>query len=224
MNFKMWITGSICVGACSLPCFAVAPPGPPFTNGDGTSANNGMKHVSIDLVGKSVSIHLAEQPTTPVTMTRGHGLDYTPDKFNVLQDVYFNAQHGWLPGGILSPPPGQSFWIKRTGIMQPPGSTFAGYEGGNMVEGMAAWTMDPIYTTDGFVWEWDGAMQHDYFTADQPGDYSMSIEVYVGDANGIPAADFMPAAIDFEFVAVPEVSAWALLLLTTIGMFMKRRR
>ena len=197
------------------PASAAMPPMPGLTNGDGTVANNGMKHAAISLADTTLAVHIDTPPATPVTMMSGVGTDYTPDKFDVLEDVYFNAQYGWVPSGLFSPPAGAGIWIKRTGVTQPAGAMLRVYEGGNMTEGMAAWTMNEIYTSDGFAWQWDGAMQHDYYVADRVGDYSMLFEVYVGDASGAPLDGYTPAMTTFEFRAVPEPSTW---LLAAVGV------
>lgn len=42
--------------------------------------------------------------------------------------------------------------------------------------------MNEIYTHDGFRWQWDRAMQHDYYTANKAGSYAMEFKVYVGDS------------------------------------------
>lgn len=199
----------------ALPCWAATPPMPGMTNGDGTTANNGMKHASISLEDTTLSVHVDAPPATPVTMMSGYGVDFEPGKFDVLENVNFNAQYGWVPSGLFSPPFGAGIWIKRTAATQPAGSVFRVYEGGNMTEGMAAWTMNEIYTHDGFTWSWDGAMQHDYYVADKVGDYSMSLDIYVGDSSGVPLDGYTPGSATFEFRVVPEPSAW---LLAVLGM------
>ncbi len=207
----------------ALPTSAAMPPMPGLTNGDGTTANNGMKHAGISLDGTAVSVHVDTPPATPVTMMSGFGADYEPAKFDVLEDLYFNAQYGWVPSGVFSPPLGAGIWIKRTGVTQPAGSTFRVYEGGNMTEGMAAWTMNQVYSYDGFAWSWDGAMQHDYYVADRVGDYSMSFEVYVGDSSGEPLDGYTAGNTTFEFRVVPEPATWLLALIGIVGPVRWRR-
>lgn len=206
--------------AFSAPCFAVMPPMPGMTSGSG---DNGMKHAGIGLSGATLSVSIADPPIAPVTMTSGFGVDYTPNKFDVLEDVHFNAQHGWLPNGFISLPAERAIWIERSGVTQPAGSTFKIYEGGNMTEGMGTWTMNEIYSSNGFKWQWDAAMQHDYYTADQLGNYSLSFNVYVGDLSGVADTNFTPTTAVFEFVVVPEPSALGLVILGAMGLFMKRR-
>lgn len=223
MNLRLFSLALISAISVAHPGFAVAPPMPPLTNGDGNVACNGMKHVNISLTDTVLSIHVDDPPPAPVTMASGFGVDYTPDKFNVLEDVYFNAQHGWLPDGIFSPPAGGSIWVRRVAATQPVGSTFRVYEGGNAMEGIGAWSMNEIYSHDDFIWQWDGAMQHDYFTANQAGDYSMTFEVYVGDSVGEAFSEYTPATTTFQFTAVPEPSAALLLLCGLLGFRRFRR-
>lgn len=223
MNFRICIAALILASSMALPGLATAPPMPPLTNGDGNVAHNGMKHANITLEDTALSIHIDDPPPAPVTMISGHGADYTPAKFDVLEDVHFNAQYGWLPGGIFSPPSETSIWIKRTAATQPAGSIFKVYEGGNMTEGMAAWTMNEIYTHDDFIWQWDGAMQHDYFVGDRVGDYSMSFEVYIGDSSGNALPSYSSASTTFSFQVVPEPSTWVLATWGIVVFILRRR-
>lgn len=203
--------------------FAVEPPMPSMTNGDGNMAHNGMKHVGVSLHdGTLIHMHISNAPPAPVTMMSGFGVDYTPAKFDVLENTYFNAQYGWVVEGIVSPPAGSSIWMKRTVATQPVGSAFHVYEGGMGME-MAMWTMNEIYATDGAIWQWDGMMQHDYYTADQPGDYSMSFEVYVGDSTGTPLVGYTPGMATFQFTAVPEPGTAVLMLCALLGLGSRRR-
>lgn len=224
MKFRILINTVLLTFVAAYPAAGTAPPMPPDTNG-GSPANDGMKHINISLTGSVVGVTASDPPASPVTMLSGFGDEYTPSKFDVLEDVYFNAQHGWLsPGGFLVDlPPGASIWMKRTGATQPAGSTFKVYEGGNAAEGMASWSMNEIYAANGDVWQWDGAMQHDYFTADMLGDYSMSFEVYVGDAVGDQVAGTTSATTTFQFQVVPEPTACVMALLGSLGLLFRRR-
>lgn len=202
----------------------VSPPPPPMTNG-GDVSNNGMRHLNVAISGSVLSIHSTSPPVTPLTMMSSHGIDYSPDKFNVLEDVYFNAQNGWLPDGLFTELPAEgAIWIKRTSASQPVGGRLRVFEGGNMTEGMDAWTMSELYAFDGATWRWDGAMQHDYYTADMPGAYAMSFEVYVGDGNGDPIAGYEPASTTVNFVAVPEPAALTLVGVAGSLLVMIQRR
>ncbi|MCC7086474.1 MAG: PEP-CTERM sorting domain-containing protein [Pirellulales bacterium] len=202
--------------------FAVDPPMPGMTNGDGIVAHNGMKHANVSLAGTVVDVQVDATPPTPVTMMSGFGTDYTPAKFDVLENSYFNAQYGWMLSGIASPPSGSSVWIKRTNATQPAGSAFHVYEAGMGME-MAMWTMNEIYASDGALWQWDGMMQHDYYTADRPGVYSMSFEVYVGDSMGMPLAGYTHGAATFQFTAVPEPGTAVLMLCGLLCLGLRRR-
>ncbi|MCA9263357.1 MAG: PEP-CTERM sorting domain-containing protein [Planctomycetales bacterium] len=203
---------------------AEIPPAPPFTNGSGDPAMNGMKHAGVAFTGTGIEVHLAESPPSPVVMTPSGGRDFTPDKFDVLEQGYFNGQHGWLPEGVFNGlPQGASIWIQRTGASQPPGAAFHVYEGGNMTQGMDTWTMQEVYA-DGTPWQWDGLMQHDYFVVDRPGQYSMSFDVYVGDSQGIPWSGLSAGSTTLSFVAVPEPTALFSVLLGGLMLRGRRRR
>ena len=202
----------------AMPAVAqVVPQGPPNTSGSGDA---GMKHAAVTFSDSAVGVSIAATPSSPVVMTDdGFGKDFTAPKFDVLEDVYYNAQHGWNPDAFLSLPAEHSLWIKRTGATQPAGSTFKVYEGGNMIaETMGDWSMTEIYAADGDIWQWDAVMQHDYFTADIPGAYSMSFEVYVGDSSGVADTAYTPATATFAFSVVPEPSTLVLALLASFGL------
>ncbi len=208
----------------AVPAFAATPPMPPWTNGDGNPANNGMKHALVSPPDSSgaLSVHQQVPPATPVTMMSGHGVDFDP-LFDVLEGRYFNSQYGWLPEGILVPPTGSGVWIKRTGLIAPAGATLKVYEGGTG-GAMSSWTMNEIYAADGDAWLWDRVMQHDLYVADLPGAYGMSFEVYLGDATtGLPTAGYTPGTTTFEFIVpVPEPASW-MLALVGLGVAAVRR-
>lgn len=223
---KLHLTVLSCAALFSLAtaCLAQMPPMPGMTNGDGDPANNGMKHslVAFGQGASEISVHAEEPPATPVTMASGFGVNYASE-FDVLEDRYFNSQYGWLPGGILVPPAGSEVWIKRSGKTMPDGATLKVYEGGRGME-MASWTMDELYANDGDIWLWDRVMQHDLYVADKPGQYTMSFEVYFGDAvTGEPMLGYAPGAVTFAFNAVPSPTSLALLTLAPI-VFAGRKR
>ena len=226
LKVSMGVVASLLASAS----WAVAPPMPPATSGSG---DGGMKHALVSVSGTTVSVHISEPPTdvapaSPVVMTSGHGVDYDPGKFDVLEGVSFNAQYGWLPGSALTLPTDRAIWIERTGAMQPAGSAFHVYEGGMgmtndaLMEGMPYWTMDEIYANDGDQWQWDGRMQHDYYTADMPGSYAMSFRVYVGDLTGAEDVTYTPGTATLQFRVVPEPATWALAVLGVAGTLARR--
>jgi hypothetical protein len=193
---------------------------PAFTSGSG---DNGMKHAMVSLSGTTLSVHTELTPTVPLTLLSGHGIDYTPAKFDVLENTFFNAQYGWIPAGFISLPANRTLWIERTGATQPAGSSFATYEGGNLAEGMAAWNMQAIHAVDGDLWQWDGMMQHDYYTADLAGAYAMHFNVYVGDLAGQPDPTYTPASTHFAFTVVPEPASGVLASLAMLGFATRKR-
>lgn len=196
---------------------AQLPPLPPMTNGNGNPADNGMKHALVGFDGAQLTVHVADPPRSPVTMISGIGAKFDTN-FDVLEDRYFNSQHGWLPDGILVPPPGAEIWIRRTGLIAPAGATLKIHEGG-MGNVMPSWTMQEIYSADGDIWKWDRIMQHDLFVADKPGEYSMSFQVYFGNATtGAPLPEYGSAETSLSFRApVPEPASIALLLVALVA-------
>ncbi|MCA9241390.1 MAG: hypothetical protein KDA37_14375 [Planctomycetales bacterium] len=202
---------------------AQLPPLPPMTNGDGNPANNGMKHALVSFEGAGLAVHVAQPPASPVTMTSGVGRSYDAP-FDLLEGRYFNSQHGWLPEGILVPPTGADVWIKRVSASAPTGASFRVYEGG-MGNGMANWSVQEVYAADGDAWKWDREMQHDLFVADLPGRYSMTFEVYLGDATtGAPLSQYGSATTTLRFTTpVPEPTTSLLALATVAGLLGSRR-
>ncbi len=206
--------------------FGQLPPLPPMTNGDGNPANNGMKHVMVgyDSESQQLSVRVDDPPASPVTMTSGFGMSFD-SKFDVLEDRYFNSQHGWLPTGLWLPPAGADVWIKRSSATMPDGATLAVYEGG-MGPALPNWSMQPLYANDGDIWKWDLLMQHDLFVVDQPGEYSMTFEIYMGDlTTGERLDGYESASTTLRFqTPVPEPTTGAMLLMAAIGCFFCRRR
>lgn len=236
MKYSLLLFSLVLFGCPKSSATEFMPPMPGMTSG---SMQNGMKHAEVSQAGSTLSVHVAEPPLdiappSPVVMRSGYGADFMhspqagdsfpdPNKFDVLEDVFFNAQYGWLPQGFFNLPAGSFLWIERTNAVQPAGSNFQVYEAGNGAEGMGAWSMNAIYTHDGFRWQWDGAMQHDYYTADLPGQYSMSFSVYVGDSMGEPLGSFTPANATLEFQVVPEPSSLLLGVLGSTVCCIRRR-
>lgn len=220
MRFSLSLVATVLVAVSNTNAWAVAyniMPG--MTSGSG---DNGMKHALVSQLDTALNAHIEVPPATPVVMMSAFGVDYTPAKFDVLENRFFNAQYGWLPSGFFTLPSGSSLWIERTGMTKPAGSTFKVYEAG-MGNQMMSWTMNEIYSGDGFRWQWDGVMQHDFYVADVPGSYSMLFTVYVGDSAGNPWPGYTPASTSFEFLAVPEPASILLMLVGGIAICSRRR-
>lgn len=203
------------------------PPMPPMTNGDGNPANNGMKHILLSFDGTDLLAHVDEPPATPVTMMSAFGVDYAAS-FDVLEDHYFNSQHGWLQESPIIPPAGSDLWIKRTSATMPAGATFQVFEGGMGMD-MNTWTMAEIHTELGAPWKWDRVMQHDLYVADLPGEYSMTFEVYLGDSTtGKPLARYGATTATLHFTTpVPEPSTAVIGFVATAavaGIWSQKRR
>lgn len=217
------ITSFVVLSITTLsPAFGGMPLGPGQTSGSG---DYGMKHAAVTLTGNTLGVTVPAPPASPVVMTdHGFSNDYTAPKFSVLENVYYNAQHGWNADSFVTLPSDRFLWIERTGVTQPSGSTFQVYDGGNMIsETMDDWAMTQIYLTNGEIWQWDGDMQHDYFTADTVGSYSMSFKLYVGDASGVEDTSFYSSAATFEFSVVPEPSSLALSCFAALSWLRRSR-
>ena len=78
---------------------------------------------------------------------------------------------------------------------------------------------------DGDLWLWDLEMQHYLYVADLPGEYSMSFELFVGDAvTAAPLAGYTPAAATLAFVVpAPEPASALLAGLALVGFAARRK-
>jgi len=167
-----------------------------------------MHHILINFDGTDITLD-APDLDEPLPL-RNFGETLNPPA-NVLEGKAYNDQYGWLANGIFSPPsePIQTaFWIRV--VSQSPG--LETYQGG-MRPITPNHTFAPIFETDGApdIWQWNGTMTHNWYAAAQPGDYTATYEVYVGDLAGTPVSGFGSDTVTFTWRYVPEPAAAVLL-------------
>lgn len=108
---------------------------------------------------------------------------------SVLNGLAVNAQFGWLASGFFSLPAGSGVFVRA--IHQDAG--LVAYDG---------FTFDPIFGTDGSsdVWQWSGAMTHNWYGVSSPGLYEATYEVYVGDSSGASLDGWTGALVELSWV------------------------
>jgi MYXO-CTERM domain-containing protein len=174
-----------------------------------------MIHADVAFDGSALSV--AYEGTGPVSLLT-YGQSYA-NQFAVLDGTYYNAQIGWRPAGTISLPTDRFVWIEvldqSAGLMT--------YEGGRM-NNMMAQTMNPLFGTGGSdtKWRWGGLMTHNWYAVTDPGDYSATYRVYLGDGNGAMDTAYAAAEVTFTWTAVPAPSAAGLLAFG--GLVATRRR
>jgi hypothetical protein len=135
------------------------------------SLGGSMLHLLIEQDGDSVVIDYETPLSGPIEMFRYPGEMYA-GAASVLDDTYYSGRFGWLANGFFNLPAGSGVFVENVG-------TTIG------VRVYDAFSFAPILGTDGsdIVWEWSGAMTHNWYSVDGPGEYSATYRVYVGDAS-----------------------------------------
>ena len=136
-----------------------------------------MSHVLVSLYQQRVYISLERPDEVPLTM-RNYQERYSGSA-GVLDRSGYNAQFGWLANGFISLPSDAAMWIES--IDQTP--ELRTFEQG---------TFAPIFGTAGSssLWEWDGSMVHNWYSAVAIGDYTATYRVFVGEVDGSPYPGF----------------------------------
>ena len=174
-----------------------------------------MVHVMIDFDGTDLHAHA---DTTPLSM-----IDYGDTHFapaNVLDGKYISSQYGFLADGFITLPEGGAIWIEM--VSATPG--IEAYEGG-MRNARQNHTYAPIFGTAGSpaAWKWGGTMHHPWFAAEDFGSYSMTLNLYMGDADtGAPLDGFGSQSVTLNWQTVPAPTTSA--LLGVCGILGLRRR
>jgi len=188
-----------------------------------------MSHVLVSLYQQRVYISLERPDEVPLTMRNYH--ERYSGNAGVLDRSGYNAQFGWLANGFISLPSDAAMWIES--IDQTPG--LRAFEQG---------TFAPIFGTSGSstLWEWDGSMVHNWYSAFAIGDYTATYRVFVGELDGSPYPGFTGGQITLGWTypaggldstggrytdvrAVRQVPATgASLVLAAAGVFGVRRR
>ncbi len=158
-----------------------------------------MSHVNIGVSGGQVLVFKDDPSIVPNMI----GPDAFDAPFSVLNGKGYNAQFGWtalFPFDLQ----GDLIWIEL--LDQTPGlqsfqGGFASNAGGTGLPDPGDQPMAPIFGTFGSpnIWNWSGSMTHNWYAATEPGDYSATYQVYVGDSLGVTNNAYTPAQVTFEF-------------------------
>ena len=179
-----------------------------------------MEHIMISMdANNGLHAHVMTDASNPVEMRRFEGETYDANA-SALNNQYYSDQYGWALDGIVNPGLGNSIWIEIT-------SQSAGlstYDGGMRMM-IPMQTFDPIWGTAGSepIWQWDGMMQHNWYSAAELGDYEASYRVYIGDSMGVEAAGFTDTNVTLNFRAVPSPSGLAMLGMGTLIATRRKR-
>ncbi len=157
-----------------------------------------MSHVQIGVTGGQVLVFKDDPGLIPEMI----GPDAFDAPFSVLNGKGYNAQFGWtalFPFDLH----GDLIWIRV--IEQSEGlQTFEGgwaEDNGTGIPDPNDQSMIPIFETFGStdIWSWSGSMTHNWYAVTEPGEYSATYEVYVGDASGAINTAYTPAQVTFDF-------------------------
>ena len=178
-----------------------------------------MEHIMISMTGTDLQAHVNTDASNPIEMLRFVGETYDANA-SALNDQYYSDQYGWVLDGIVDPGFGNSIWIELT-------SQTAGletYEGGRRMM-IGSQSFDPIFGTAGSAmnWQWSGMMTHNWYAAENLGDYEANYRIYVGDATGQAVAGFGEAAVTLNFQAVPTPGSLSILGLGSLIATRRRR-
>ncbi len=155
-----------------------------------------MLHLLIEQDGQSLVVDFETHVGEPVELYTYPGETYS-GAASVLEETYYSGQYGWLANGFFNLPGGSGVFIENLGTT--PGLSV--YD---------AFTYAPILGTDGTsdVWQWSGQMTHNWYSATEPGVYSATYRVYVGDAaTGEPVAGWAHAELTLEWIVPTDCLA-----------------
>ncbi len=166
-----------------------------------------------------------------------------PD-WTVLNSKHINAQLGWMTtdAGSWTVPSGLAVWIKTLSVTGP--GVLEVYEGGQGVMSallpMSAHSLDPILGS-GQAWKWfdpdvvagltappfpasgSGIMVHNWYATTTPGQYDVTYQVYVGDAEtGAADGGYTPADVTVTYI--PEPATLSVLMLCGMSALGRGRR
>jgi len=147
-----------------------------------------MLHLLVSQDGNGVAVEFETPATGPIEMFRYPGEMYA-GAASVLDDTYYSGRYGWLANGFFNLPAGSGVFVENLG-------TSAG------LSVYDAFSFAPILGTDGSgdVWQWSGAMTHNWYSADGPGQYVAQYRVYVGDAaTGVELSGWGDAFVSLEW-------------------------
>ncbi len=147
-----------------------------------------MKHVLVFLNNNAISVEIEDGlPDERVELIRYPGESYDGDAA-VLNDRPYSGRYGWLAGHFINLPGDTAIWIEA--LAQSPG--LATYE---------ALSFDPIFGTAGTeaLWQWSGAMTHNWYVGSRLGYFDAAYRVFVGDLQGEPLVNYTPGEITLHW-------------------------
>ncbi len=170
-----------------------------------------MKHIAVSLDGSNVvaTPNLDDSPLELINFDESH---FSPA--DVLDGKAYNDQYGWIYEGFTIPDAGDAIWIE----LESQSSGMETFEGG-MRPMKASHTYDPIFGTDGSdnAWRFDRMMTHNWYAVTDPGEYSATYNIYVGDeSTGDANLAFNPTSVTLTWTHVPEPASALLLSLGAI--------
>lgn len=149
-----------------------------------------MSHLLVSVFNRQVFVSFESPHMAEVVMQRGESFTGPAAALNARG---YNAQFGWLANGFIALPDGAGVFVRTVETS----------------------TRISVYTESGFapilgsggsdpVWEWNGAMVHNWYAASQPGRHRVVHEVFVGDAFGAPLAGWTPGLVELSFLYNPS--------------------
>jgi hypothetical protein len=144
-----------------------------------------MSHVLVSVFQQSVYLTLESPDMGTVTMQEGQGFT---GPASVLNGTGYNGQFGWLANGFIALPPGSGMFVRT-------------FDGSPWISVYTQSGFDPILGTRGSdpVWQWDGAMVHNWYATGVHGDHTITHEVFVGDQLGRPLDGWTAGVIELQF-------------------------
>lgn len=165
---------------------------------DGQTLGGLMSHVQVGVTGGQVYVYKDDPSLIPEMI----GPDAFEAPYSVLNGKGYNAQFGWtalFPFDLH----GDLIWIKvleQTEGLQAFEGGWAD-DAGTGIPDPNDQSMIPIFQTFGStdIWTWSGSMTHNWYVVTEPGEFSATYEVYVGDALGVINNSYTSAQVTFEF-------------------------
>jgi len=156
------------------------------THADIPQMGGSMSHLLVSIFDQQVYVTFESPALSNVEMTEGSGA--FSGSASVLDGLGHNSQFGWLANGFISLPPSSGVFVRTLG-------------GSEHLSVYSEFGYDPILGTDGSdsVWQWDGAMTHNWYASDVKGPHSVRYEVFVGDLSGNPLDGWTSGGVELNF-------------------------
>ena len=164
-----------------------------IVHADVPQMGGGMSHLLVSVFNQQVFVTFESPAMSTVELQEGSG--NFEGAASVLDATGHNSQFGWLANGFISLPPSSGVFVRvlETSTHLSVYSEF-GYE--------------PILGTNGSssVWQWGGAMTHNWYASDVMGPHHVSYEVFVGDLLGNPLDGWTSGTVDLSFTYGTDLS------------------